>query len=389
MNTLFPGDAVLYWGRWLSLACTVGALALAYALGRRAGQRSAAGFVAFALVAVNPMVFEHATLARSYAPWLLVGFWHAYGLLRLHETDAPTTRTKLSVAASALLLPWIHYLSIPLLFIEAALLAVFNRERARRALLFILLPTVVSVLPLLPLMLGDSSRRHPGEWRQMVSVALGSLSGGWPMAMFIVAPWLVIALRVDWPVDPRRRALLAGLLGAVGAATAAAPLALVRTPTALFAVPFLAPLLAEPPRQRRWFVNATVAVWLLIGAVGVVAIARGGRDASRDGVKQFAQLRESWDRVRAGRPVHVTPSYQVPALYYTFERRSIAEAPQGRCPRGAMCVEHGGTVFMGFDGSGDELHGVVVSFHRSPPVQLDRRCKPIERRDNMHIFDCP
>lgn len=383
INLLAP-DSVLTWGRWFSWACAVAALLPVFALGKRLGGVTA-GLLALALIAVNPIVVEQATLARSYALWLLVASWHAYALASVAVDDAPR-RLRVVLAVTSLLLPWIHYLSIPLLVVEVAVVVVLVRERARRVVALVVVPLAIAVIAVAPLLLGDSSRRMPGNWAHLGSVVLESASAGWPLVGVALLPWLVAMVVFRRHVEHGRLALVAGFVGALASTIAVAPVALVRTPTALFAAPFVAPLLAAPPSLKPWLRRATQVIFVIAAVLSVLfAVFKPSADA-RDGVKSFVDERPAWEARRAGRAVYVTPAYHVPAVYYSLTGRGIAEQKQPEaCLTNGVCFHLDGVAYLPLDPSDPTPDGIVAWFVRSPPPLP---CERIMSRPYVHVFDC-
>jgi hypothetical protein len=91
--------------RWLSVACAIGALLIAFDLGRRLHSRLA-GVGASIVVATSPLVGVYGTFGRMYALFALVGAAAADLLVRAQQ--AGTTRTALEAGAVVALLPLVH-----------------------------------------------------------------------------------------------------------------------------------------------------------------------------------------------------------------------------------------------------------------------------------------
>ena len=91
--------------RWLSVLCAIGALLVAFDLGRRLHSRIA-GVGASVVLATSPLVGVYGTFGRMYALFALVGAAAADLLVRAHE--ARTTRTALEAGAVVALLPLVH-----------------------------------------------------------------------------------------------------------------------------------------------------------------------------------------------------------------------------------------------------------------------------------------
>jgi hypothetical protein len=392
VNQLAPEDATVQWGRYLSFACALVALALAFLVGQRASAGSVlGGALAVALVAVNPAVVEHATLFRSYALWLPVALWHVLAMMDLVEKDAPPRRAYLGAALSAALLPWLHYASVPILALEAVALLAFARHRWRR--LSVLAGAALLSLPLLALVLGDATQRLPGAWSDLERAIALALAAGWQDHGLLVALWLVPAAVFAGETPSSRRYLLGGVFAVLGATAIVAPLAGLRPAAALFSLPFLAPLLvatvlrAEPRALR----IATLVVITASFVLGIRHSSRSLREPSaRDAAARFAAQWSDWRPRVKHETVYVHPAYQGSAIHYQLARRSLSSLPRRDwCPGAAICFLHDGVRFFGVDALDQARSGLVVAFTREPPPELTARCSVVVSEPFLHALDCP
>ncbi len=134
--------------RWLSVACAVLTVPLAYDLARRLGGATA-GVAAATVVAASDMLGVYGSFARMYALYALVGALAAD--LFVVALGRRTWRWALAAAAGAWLLPAVHPYGVFLLVAEAAVAAVLWRGRS----LVPALPVAAVALATLPFALAD------------------------------------------------------------------------------------------------------------------------------------------------------------------------------------------------------------------------------------------
>lgn len=391
LNVIAPAGSVVMWGRLLSLGCALASLPLAFLLGRRVGGGTTlAGMSAVALIAVNPNLAEHATLCRSYALWVLVGLWHVLAIVKLIEDDRPRNQDYASAAVSAALLPWLHYLSVPILVLEALAVLAAARHRWRR--LWIFLPAALLFLPLVPLILGDTSRRLPGSWHRLDRTLMDAVSAGWTDTGTLMQIWLIPTTLFIVQHPPVRRMLLGGFFAVIATIAIFTPLAEVRPPTSLFSLPFAAALIVSVALGpgNRWLQRGTVLLVVLVFVTATLATVRlTGRVRERDGVKRFALSWREWDAVRANRPIFIYPPYPADLLVYQLAHEPLSHRRRpDRCGPRRQCFTHEDVPFIGVDAPDEIQGGLAISFERDPPLLPSARCHSLIDRPHLHVYDC-
>src|SRR5262249_49319438 len=154
-----------------------------------------------------------------YTAALLVGLWHVDAVLR----DA-----RLEIAVSSLLLPWLHYMFVPALLLEALVLW------RRRTSWWIAAPVILSVLPLLPFILSPSPRREAASSSIVHTLLVEVTAGEWE-----IVPWIAIVALTIRPIDPARRLFLGGFAAMLITIGGAASVALVRPSAGVLLLPWL------------------------------------------------------------------------------------------------------------------------------------------------------
>jgi hypothetical protein len=378
LNTFFSSAHVLAAGRVISLLCAIAAVWCSFVTSRRlAGVR--AGLLAIAMVVLNPVVVASATEARSYAMWLAVACLHVAAIVGcLQSEQRMSTPTKAIVSATCALLPWIHFLSIPVLASEVGVLAILFPERRRELLTWAGAPLCLAVVAALPLLFGDPSRRVASGVSQLIPTIGNMLSGGWPVGGVLVVPLLIVAARARSETPQLRRYLLMATVGAIVSAILIGLRALVRPPAAMMLLPWFVPLIVISIRRA----SAPVVGALLL--LGVVGIGVGWRTTVEDRMKWFAGHLHELDVHHDDRPWVVDPVAAFPALYYTFEHDTLPNrAPS--CPRG--CFQHEGTTFLERQGAPLGGESLFVSFDTRTVAPRD--CKLATEHDGLRVFECP
>ncbi|HZB24208.1 MAG TPA: glycosyltransferase family 39 protein [Gaiellaceae bacterium] len=205
--------------RWLSIACAIGALLLAYDLGRRLHSRLA-GVGAAVVVATSPLVGVYGTFGRMYALFAFVGAAAADLLVRAHQ--AGTTRTVIEAGAVVALLPLVHpYGLLPAALVAGA--AAFRWRRRWRHLAVLGLAAALVAVPVALASVRLSDRfgvaRHnratllsPSETIDYVWLTLGDYAGTSGAAVLVP---LLFALAGAFALRTSRRSFVVVALLAV------------------------------------------------------------------------------------------------------------------------------------------------------------------------------
>lgn len=368
-------EPALRFGRGLSLVCGLGALWFSYQIGRNMGGDRVSGAISLALAAFTSVVFEHAALSRVYSVWFLVATWHVHAALRwLAAPDE--RRSAVEMAVSAVLLPQLHYLSIPILALEGVVLSLVSRRWTLVAKCWA--PAAVTTLPLVALILRAPAPGQPGVgggeiWRQTAFhlLGLGSNAG-----QGLVVALLVLAA-VRWKrLDARQRYVSACLLGSLGVVIGVGAARLVRPPAVHMVLPYACAAMAGLPRalEGMWRIGVQVvlSVGLLLPRAGEAVFRRNVTEW--DGIEAFAK---SW-RARDGerpRIVLIVPAHMasVLGLYLTGHVTS-------------QRFEHAGTTFLASDGSSARGADAAVVFGERVPAVLG--CEKDETGPQFRVFSC-
>jgi hypothetical protein len=358
----WPSAAAL---RWLSVACALGAVLCAYALGRHlAGDL--AGAVAAWLVATSPLLHVYGTFGRMYSLLAFVGGLNMLFFLRALER--PTQLRVSLAAASAWLLAAAHpFGGIPVA-VEAVIAARFwwPRRDLRSAV-----PVLVAALATAPLVVAElrlvlrfdvsASTGKPlgsngNAVTQLESAARG-FAGGRTIAFWL---FLALALVGAWVV--LRRSTQAAIVGA--AALVLPPLlslaARVRDSTTAFlsprhlmmSLPFWAVLIgvgavrAAPKGRARGLIPLVAAA-----AVAVVAVVAPA--SARDPRTHFVFLAEAGDARTSGvagawleqriEPGDLLFPYSVPYLRALAASRHARSLPRGQVSTLIAAVDDAGS----------------------------------------------
>lgn len=382
VNAVAPHGRVIETGRLLSLICGMAALAWAFVIARRAASSAVTAAVAVLLLAVNPTVVEHAAQFRSYVPWLAVAIWHAGAMRGLLRDGPQRTAAYVGAAASAAFLPWLHYLSVPILVLDAVALLALYPSRWRRFAVYV--PAVVCAAPLLLLITMGESRRLPAPAGGIPQMFWQITAAGWMDVAMPLLVWLVaLGVAAFRKRDRELASWLVGCAAAMAGTLAMVPFFGVRPPTAIFALPWLIPTIALALRRSRAFTVATSLLVVFIAiqsGLGIVRVTRPGpRDAVQAAAKDWAFVGES-DRLA------VYPPVQIATLHYELTGRSLrARQRDQRCARD-LCFVLGGVVVEGVDDPARAV-GRVAVFEANARGMFEARCRRL--RDGRYaLFDC-
>ncbi|MCB9666347.1 MAG: hypothetical protein H6732_19710 [Alphaproteobacteria bacterium] len=418
-NPWLPDWSSLRAGRVIALACGVAGIPAAGWLGWRAGGRSAlAATLAAALVALHPVHVVWSTMFRVYTLAFLLMTLHL-GLVG-RWLERPEGRGRMAaVVATAAVLPWLHYVTVPWL-VGVGLGAALVVPGARR-LPLLYVPAALGTAPLAWAVLTQPDRRvehlEPaastlakvlGTGLHAPSVVIGQggrllrALGGSGLSSQAWMAWLVVASLLLGLGAWRRLAPEARLAWLSTAAVGVAVLGLariqyVRTPTAVFVLVGLAPWLGALPGvvpwRGAWRAVRMVAVAALLGLLG--AALRVDLPAAL----AQARARDAWLEVLDGLigtgslpapegVLHLTPSYAASFLWFHATRLHPARhQARGPCRGAGSCFEAGPWVFRGVDGP-DGLQGVVVSVDDHPSPVWDATCARLPSGAGWHAWRC-
>lgn len=301
---LCSGPDPLAAARRVSMIANVTGVALGAGLARAIGGRWWCAWIAGALLAINPQMVQSSVTARSYGLWV--------GLLSLHAVAlatwaaAPSRRASVAVACTALVLPWVHYVSVPWLLGVGLVGAVTLPGRRQLPLLY--LPAAVGFVPLFIPILGHVSRRELPQHGigavldQVVGLDLGVnafplVHAGAPDVLFNpTAPALtvllvLVACTLAWRrLTPTWRILVIGAWMVPLSLIPFAAVRHVRAPVAVSMVLMVAPVIAAAPTLFRWRLAGPLVGAALSAVFGVFLHARlaapstvqSASDAQRD-----------------------------------------------------------------------------------------------------------
>ena len=392
--SIWPGVAAL---RWLSVACALGVVVCAYALGRElAGDL--AGAVAAWIAATSALLHVYGTFGRMYSLLALVGGVNM--LLFLRALERPTHVRVSLAAASAWLLAAAHpFGGIPVA-VEAAIAAWlwWPTRDVRRAV-----PVLVAAVATAPLAVAElrlalrfdvsASNGKPlgsggNAGTQLESAARGFAGGGSP------AFWLFLALALTgaWVMLRRSPAL-----AAVGAAALVLPpllsfLARVHDTTTAFLSP--RHLMLSLPLWAALIGTGTMrlASWRpargvpLVAAAAIALIAVAAPASARDPRTHFVFLAEAGDGHTSApigtwldqriRPGDLLFPYSIPYLRSLDSARHAHSLPRGQV----------GTLIAAIDdaGKGRQLWIAVPLAAGEKP--LPDQLRALRRTDVVGVF---
>lgn len=388
---------VLRAGRALSFLCTLGAVAIAFLLGRRlGGGELLAGVAAALLVAGNPRMLEEGAHFRSYALWMIVALWHWHALDR--ATSGDDRGARLAMAVSAAILPWLHYSSVVVLLAEGIALVAARRWRLVRTFV----PAAIGSTPLLwPLVLPHGVTWHqptdtPGRLLARLYDAGFDLSRAEGYAVAAAAPAIAIVVAATFAVLPLRVAVrpVARIAAITYGLTLAGLIVLgqyreVRPPGALWLAPPVIVVLSVGPALARTR-GVRLAVWVYFAAAAILSGA-AFRDPpeSGQGAERAATDWSTWKRIAAGRPIRVVPDYASRQFILALTGKLDREMDRPvDCPKDEPCIDYDGVRVLGGGNpaaDGSELVLVLVCW---PDAQPPRLCPPFRREPCLTAYDC-
>jgi hypothetical protein len=401
LNTPFDGGDVVWWGRRFSLVCSAGAVALLYAVSLRASRWRPAAAAAAALFVVHPIAVRYGVLYRSYAMWTLVWAWHATAMGR--ALDDGQRRWTLQAVVSAMVLPWVHYLSVPVLLGAGAATALTMPGRRRWAAVY--LPAAVGILPMVPYVLYAPQRRVPPDepvlavMQKLVGLDLRPpltlatpVSWVWEAttsAPFFWQAWMalsvVVLLLAHLVVQTTRtqRLCVGATVGLLVGVQVAASIQRVRDPTTVVMLVVAAPALfavVTATRHRRWTLLAWV-LWLTPGLVDRTAWHR-----SRARAVAMQPFVDAWAQWTPG-PIRVFPPWQVHAVHVHLTGREMSRAQDmPGCETQLPCFVQDDVVVEGVATLADGGGGLLVAFDQGEPPD---GCTRLWEQEQTRVWRCP
>lgn len=419
-NLPFEAWDTPWWGRRFAFGCSIGAVVAAFVVGRRAaGGVALAGLLAAAFVATDPWLVRYAALFRIYGWWSLTVLVHLGVMGRTLEVEG-RARWAWGAAAvvTAMLLPWIHYASVPLLL--AFGLTILLGIPGRRAWILAYVPAAIGVLPLVPYVLYEEGNRvspdtepfqqimvrlasldlHPPAWlwNHVIKPTAGALGLGTPLAESMAASVAVLLLlgAVLWRSLPTTARLAwGGFVGLYLGIGAMAQAQYVRPNTVLFFVTLAAPLFPAlvarvPRRGLRIVALLALGVWFGATLPKVLAKQRRVWDAEAAG-PTFAATWHGYDQVRGERPVIIHPRHRTWTTYFHLAHDHPRTSRGGTvCAGRDPCFQWDDTAFVGMDdlGDGAAVDGLVLHLDAWRPEGFLSTCTPLHDSGTWGVWDC-
>lgn len=414
----FPPWEAATWGRRFAFACSVLAVPAGYVVARRASGSAAAALAAGLLLALHPWNVRYGGMFRVYATFSLLLLVHLGTLAAAIDGRRRGITAPLAVL-SAMLLPWLHYLAVP---IELALgLTVLVGLPGRRRWVLAYAPAALGVLPLAPFVLGAEEGRYVSPDREplrQVLLRLASLDlhpppEVWPRLSKLWTAWtgmrpplgevmaetLLLAALVAilaWRRQPTvARLALGGHIGLLAGVLALSQVQYVRPPTVIWAVTLAGPALASAVRAVPW--RAPRAI---LAVVGLVWVSGGlGKRLHDERAKWEAEragpwIAEAWptlDRERAGRPFVVSPAASLWTVWFHLAHDVPRRAPSGPgCAGYDPCFVWRGVTWAGVDrvGDGSALDAIVLRPDPYRPEGFAAACAPLRDEGAWGLWDC-
>ena len=404
-NLLMPSiDATIMGGRIVSLICSVASIPMAFVLGKRVAANPVAGLIVAGTFAFAPNAVTQSAMFRSYSLWLLITLWHLLAATRY--LTAPEGKQKgpaIALVISALLMPQLHYISIPILLGEGfALLFLFPKHRRGFSLFIPAGALIVPFLFIIPVMTG---RRIPPE---NFSHGVGILIG-----MFLVPVMLVVVVTAfhvwNWKKNSLPlRFLTVGTIIMIFASLFAAGQQYIRTASGLFMMPFFIPIFASAVEslsdlaKERVKVLAAASLQLLLrgasyGLIAYVltkAILFGYNDPSINNVdlgwpRFLSDVQQLSD---VPNQLYLTDSpHELPTIYFKLTGDSIMKSrPSALCKDRLMCFSHEGRVFAGYraeDSPNTPAVHVILNCLTTPQVPAE--CILLRDEQCYKVWRCP
>jgi hypothetical protein len=409
-NGLFDIDVVLDRGRQVNVLLGTACVALGWAIGRRVGGTTVTALLGGALLATNPALVEMSACCRSYPAWCLVACWHVLAVTRwLSEEGEARTRWLRQMTASAVLLPWLHYVSVPLLLLVGG---VWLFVPGRREGFGAYVPAGLGILPMAWLIASETSTRVPTRTGldvvlkpilalgQNINPVVGTLLRSQdpagpppdlqgPLAVSILA--FLAAHLLLWPrLDLTRRWLVWGAISLLITVVLLSQVQLVRSPVAICLLVFMTPLVTGAVGALRpglmQTAGALFAAWWLIGGTTERLTDASGA-AKADALRDLSADWRSFDAARRGRPIMMAPTYTFVGMNYYLNRNHL----RGRVERCEpwSCFTYDGVTFLQAPEHEPRTPPDGLLFTVGPPPKgLAEGCALVAERPQSAVYDC-
>lgn len=381
INVGFETDVVPDVGRAVSLVASCLAVAVVFSAARRAGRGDLAiASVAAALVALSPLAVAQAGWFRSYGVLQLVMAWHVWSLVAV--ADGEGRRGEVHLALSALLLPQLHYFTVPMLLLEGLALAVVAGPRVLAAYV----PATLGFLPLAARILADGAREHLAPTDPWGSVYEVLTLGSGPRGVVVLAAAVVAVPAHRAP----QRVLALACLAVAGAAILVGHAHDMRGDLSIVLLPAYATMVtsiaAAAPRIARWLLLAGLCAWVgppQAERMGFEILDRLPVDGSREIATDLVAGR--WDA--GGAPIFLYPGHLLHTTHYYATRRPLMD-PCPPWPDDRVCFLVDGTPVVAADELAEVGAGLVLTDLDEPVAELAARCTTLRSTRFYHAYDC-
>lgn len=420
-NLPFDPWGAAVWGRRWSMLWSLAAVVLGFAVGRRAaGGNPWAGLGAALLLALHPWSVHYGAIFRVYAWWS--GMILALVWTLSHAMDATDARSRRAWGGAALtvavMLPWIHYFSVPVLGVMG--LVVLLAMPGQRRWFGVFVAAALGTAPLVPKVLFEEGRRvapdraplfdtllqvgsldmHPPGWIwHHLGRLVWHLTGAWPPlgpTMWGSVGLALLVTVVMWRrLGAAGRLSLGAALGVFVGVGGLGQLQYVRPATVVLAVACVAPVLFAGPalvrsRALRAVLLGTTLAWFLGGLPQRLAESRP-QWSSEEGGPWWVAHGQELEGERAGRPVYVHPKHRIWTVWFHLAHAEPRDAPKGPlCAGIGSCFEHDGIAYIGVDnvGSGATLDGLLLHLDGWRPQDWAASCRPLVDPGTWGLWSC-
>ncbi|MCB9681894.1 MAG: hypothetical protein H6733_10515 [Alphaproteobacteria bacterium] len=411
LNLPLGEQGALTVGRGISWVCGTAAVGFAYLLGREASGGSRwAGLLAALMVAVNPEAVKMSARYRAYGPWMGVASAHLWAVMWWVKAEG---RGKVwagaVVAGTAVVLPWLSYLAIPIL----CLAIVFAFAGLRDTRLALTQATAsLSFATVMPLLAANAESRTlsaaswretgsmlfslqflaPDLWPQPDASAVSVRDSGYAIAATMLLVVLCVSVLCAKGLRQPARVSLAYAVGSIIAVTVASLVQRERTPVAVLLLVLVVPSLfvTVDLGPRRWLsALAAIVCLVLVPRSGARAV-----DSTRSDpyamVPRFATEWHRYDAARSGSEIYIAPRHAFSSLYFYFFGGSLARVRYPADPPcdAPGCWKYDDVVFREFEAI-DKAHlPALVVWFRDAPTDLPAPCELLPSSDNIVVARC-
>lgn len=410
LNAVFPDGQVIMAGRVVSTLCSLATVAVAWTAGLALSRGSVPIAAAAALwVVFHPYLAFVGGVFRVYACFALVLMWYTSAGARLLDDDAP--RHRRGVMVSAAVLPWLHYMGLPIVAMSGlALVVMAPRSDGFRRTGRLFVPAAVGFLPLAVMIAskmagGRSLFNYPDQpFKGTVTMLeLGLNQGHW-----VALPALVVALWLGKHGCPGRPWLVVVSASVLATASLLGHIHNVR-PVAVvtFVIPFSLVCSSIPSAFYQDNAKRVVTAALVLFHGGMVATqyprtlpprrcevcpASPRGQVTMNGLSRVAAEWREYDPDRDGRAVYFHPSEEARSIHLIAAGKLVSRVPETERPLPVLDA----FVLDGVNGFGvdevSELNGLLFSLVH-PFEAVNGRgdaltCPEIGRTVDYAVFNC-